>query len=397
MRIGLFTNNYRPLVNGLVTSVDSFADAFRRAGHDVVIIAPRYGGGLQDPEGVLRVPGLRAPTHHAYVLPFSGWPGIRRAVRSLGLDVYHAQHPFLLGAAAARGAREADRPLIFTYHTRYERYAHYVPGPAGMIGNLALRRALAFARRADLVIAPASSVARDLVALGLRTPVAVIPTGVELPPIPSADRRLAARHAFDLEDGGPVCLSVGRLAKEKNPAFLLHAFHHIAHSLPDARLVLVGDGDERQHLSRLAVDLGVQARVRFVGAVPHDRVSAYTRTADLFLFASTSETQGLAALEALAAGLPVVAVASAAAVDLLPDESAGLICAEDPEIFAGKAVALWEARDRRIAMAEAARRIAARYAPDASAGALLDLYARAMRARCATPAAETLHSREART
>jgi len=397
MRIGLFTNNYRPLVNGLVTSVDSFAEAFRRAGHDVFVIAPRYDGGRQGAEGVLRVPGLRTPTHHAYVLPFSGWPGIRRAVRRLGLDVYHAQHPFLLGAAAARWAREADRPLIFTYHTRYERYAHYVPGPAGLIGRLALRRALAFAGQADLVIAPASSVARDLAALGLRTSVAVIPTGVDLPPSPSADRRQAARRALGLEHGSPVCLSVGRLAKEKNVSFLLRAFRHIAHNLPDAYLVLVGDGDERPHLVRLAADLGLRSRVRFVGSVPHEGVGAYALAADLFFFVSTSETQGLAALEGLAAGLPVVAVTSAAALDLLQDERAGLCCPEDPEVFANEAVALWKAPDRRVAMAEAARRIAARYAPDASAAKLVDLYGHAMRARRAPYAAETRRSGEART
>jgi 1,2-diacylglycerol 3-alpha-glucosyltransferase len=90
MRIGLFTNNYRPLVNGLVTSIDTFALAFRRAGHQVTIVAPRYDNKPSDPDTVLRVPGFRAPTHHAYVLPIPWWPGIRQAVARLDLDVYHA-------------------------------------------------------------------------------------------------------------------------------------------------------------------------------------------------------------------------------------------------------------------------------------------------------------------
>ena len=154
MRIGLFTNNYRPLVNGLATSVETFALAFRRAGHAVTVVAPRYPGVPGSEEGVLRVPGIRAPTHHAYVLPMAWWPGVASAVAALQLDVFHAQHPLLLGAAAARWARRAKRPLVFTYHTHYDRYAHYVPGPSRLVARLAIRQAAAFANRADLVVAP---------------------------------------------------------------------------------------------------------------------------------------------------------------------------------------------------------------------------------------------------
>ena len=399
MRIGLFTNNYRPLANGLVTSIDTFAQAFRRAGHQVTIVAPRYHNTPSDPDTVLRVPGFRAPTHHAYVLPIPWWPGIRQAVARLDLDVYHAQHPFLLGAAAARWAHRANQPLVFTYHTRYDRYAHYVPGPSRIVATMALRRALAFAQRADLVIAPTPSVARDLCTLGVRTPIEIVPTGVTLPTTDGTDRR-TSRRLLGLDDGNPLCLSVGRLAKEKNLAFLLHGFHHIVRALPAARLVLVGDGDERLALERLARDLGVRPSVRFVGAVPRERVVEYTRAADLFLFPSKSETQGLAALEALAAAVPVVAVASEAATDLLQGESAGVLCPEDPKAFAEAVTTLWAAPDRRLAMADAGRRLAVRFTPEASAATLLDLYAELLLARRLAPAAaraDALRSTEART
>jgi 1,2-diacylglycerol 3-alpha-glucosyltransferase len=397
MRIGLFTNNYRPLVNGLVTSIDTFALAFRRAGHQITIVAPRYHDGPPDPSDILRVPALRAPTHHAYRLPIPCWPGVRRAVLNLRLDLYHAQHPFLLGAAAARWARQADRPLIFTYHTRYERYTHYLPGPSRAVATVALRRAIAFARRADLVIAPAPSVARDLRALGVRTRVEVVPTGVVLPAAGGTDRR-TGRRRLGLDDGSPLCLSVGRLAKEKNLAFLLHAFRHIVRALPAARLALVGDGDERVPLERLVHDLDLRSSVRFVGAVPRERIGDYTRAADLFFFPSTSETQGLAALEALAAGVPVIAVASEAAMDLLQDESAGIMCPEDPEAFATRVAALWATPDRRSSMAAAGRGIAAGFAPETCAAKLLDLYWELVRARDRAPATVgTLRSGEART
>jgi glycosyltransferase involved in cell wall biosynthesis len=374
MRIGLFTNNYRPLVNGLATSVETFALAFRRAGHEVTVVAPRYPRVPGREEGVLRVPGIRALTHHAYVLPVAWWPGVASAVADLQLDVFHAQHPLLLGAAAARWARRSKRPLVFTYHTHYDRYAHYVPGPTRLVARLAIRQAAAFADRADLVVAPGPAVVRALRAQGVQTRIAIVPTGVPLPMTSAAPRRMTCRQDLGLDEGNPLCLAVGRLAKEKNQGFLLSAFAHILPDLPNARLVLVGEGDDRQRLERLAHSLGIRGCVRFVGAVPHEAVGDYYQAADLFLFPSTSETQGIVVLEALAAGLPVVAVTSDAAADLLGDGQGGVLTPEDPVAFAESALALWEQPERRQGVAEAGRRIAARYAPDACAATMLDLY-----------------------
>ncbi len=385
MRIGLFTNNYRPLANGLATSVETFASSFRRAGHDVIIVAPRYPGPSRDEAGVLRVPGLRAPTHHAYVLPMAWWPGLANAVAALRLDVFHAQHPLLLGGAAARWARRSKRPLVFTYHTHYDRYAHYVPGPSRLVARAAVRQAVAFANKADLVIAPAPAVARTLRAQGVRSPVAIVPTGVAASPSAGEGHRLACRQALDLSSGSPLCLTVGRLAQEKNQAFLLSAFALVLRALPDARLVLVGEGDDRPRLERLARDLRIGSRVRFIGAVPHEAVTDYCLASDLFLFPSTSETQGIVALEALSSGLPVVAVASDAATDLLEAGQGVLITPEDPMSFARNVVELWKRPERRRALAEAGRRIAAGYAPDACAARLLGLYEDLVRAIRAVP------------
>ncbi|MFB3817477.1 MAG: glycosyltransferase [Candidatus Methylomirabilales bacterium] len=380
MRIGLFTNNYRPLANGLATAVWTTAQALRQAGHEVAVVAPRYGG--EPPEaGCLRVPGLRAPTHHAYVLPAPWWPGTARAVRQLDLDIFHAQHPFLLGAAAARWARRAGRPLVFTYHTHYERYGHYCPGPGRLAGRLALRRALRFANRADLVVAPAPGVARMLRARGVRAPVAVVPTGV--PPLPPAEPGAwrAHRAALGLPADRPLCLSVGRLAPEKNQAFLLGAFARVLAAVPQARLVLLGDGDDRPRLAGLAGRLGLAGRVQFLGEVPHAATAAYYRAADLFLFASTSETQGLVVLEAMAAGLPVVAVRAEAAEDLLGRDEAGVLTAESEAAYARAVVELWQAPERRRRLAGRAREVAARFTPERCATALLACYAQARGAR----------------
>ncbi len=396
MKIGLFTNNYRPLVNGLVTSVETFARAFREAGHTVAIVAPRYSDGPADEQEVLRVPGFRAPTHHAYVLPVASWPGTAKRISALELDVFHAQHPFLLGKAAARWARRSGKPLVFTYHTHYERYAHYVPGPARLVARLAVRQSLAFAKRADLVVAPGPGVARALRARGVTTRIALIPTGV-----PAARPTFAPstlREILHLGNGKPVCLSVGRLAREKNQGFLLAAFAEVRRRMPQAVLLLLGEGDDRPRLERLAQDLGLGEAVRFLGAVPHERVVDYYQAADLFLFPSISETQGLVVLEALAAGVPTVAVASDASLDVLSDGQGGIVTPADPQAFAQGVADLWESPHARQKMAEAGRRAAARYSPEASAAALLLLYQELIGSRSAAPAyAQTASAREART
>ncbi len=398
MRIGLFTNNYRPLVNGLATSVETFAEAFRRAGHVVTVVAPRYPRSPESEPDLLRVPGVRAPTHHAYVLPMAWWPGVSRAVAALQLDVFHAQHPLLLGAAAARWARRWQRALVFTNHTYYDRYAHYVPGPSRLVARLGVRQATAFANHADVVVAPGPSVAKALRARGVTSPIAIVPTGVTLPGAPVEAQRPLRRHALGLKDGVPLCLSVGRLAREKNQAFLLMAFALVRKHLPAARLVLVGEGDDRLRLQKITRDLDLGEAVQFVGAVPHERIGEFYLAADLFLFPSTSETQGLVVLEAMAAGLAVVAVVSDAAADLLGDGEAGLMTPEDPTRFAESVAELCGLPERRRAMGAAGRRIAAGYAPDACAAMMLCLYEEVIRARqTATVRGRVIHPSEAQT
>jgi glycosyltransferase involved in cell wall biosynthesis len=326
------------------------------------------------------------------------WRGVGRSVAALQLDVFHAQHPTLLGAAAARWARRWQRPLVFTYHTYYDRYAHYVPGPSCLVARLGVRQATVFANRADVVIAPGPSVAKALRAQGVTAPIAIVPTGVTIPGALDEAQRTCHRLTLGLEAGAPLCLSVGRLAREKNQTFLLTAFALIRKRLPAARLVLVGEGDDRPRLEKLTRDLDLGESVQFVGAVPHERIGEYYLAADLFLFPSTSETQGLVVLEAMAAGLPVVAVTSDAAADLLGDGQAGIMTREDATQFSERVGDLWGVPERRRAMAAAGRRIAAGYAPDACASKLLDLYRNVIRARQTAPVrGRMVHPSEAQT
>lgn len=371
MNIGIFTCNYRPLINGLSTSIDRFAHEFRLLGHRVYLFAPQYPGYHVKEDGVFRFPSLRVPTHHSYVLPIPFSPRIRRIIPHLGLDLIHAQHPFLLGPYSLRLARDLGIPLVFTHHTLYEKYAHYVPFFQGITERLAISWAVGFANRADLVIAPTKGVKRLLENQGVKSRLEVVPTGVYLS---KGGDPLTVRHRFGISSDYLVCLYLGRLAREKDLVFLLRAFRRIAEGEEKAILLLVGEGDERRHLFRLARDLGIQTRVIFAGPCPQEEAHIYYEGADLFLFPSLSEAQGLVVLEAMACGTPVVARPSLAIEEFLEDGRGGLLTGDDLESFADKALLLLKDQGLRYCLSLQAREMASRFSAQACASKMLSLY-----------------------
>src|SRR5204863_6750563 len=166
-------------------------------GHEACVLAPGFPGPIADPPRVLRYPSIPAATYPEFPLAIPFARAIAARVRALAVDVFHAHHPFLLGPAAARLARRLDRPLVFTYHTRYEKYAHYVPLSRAVVERAAVALSARFARRADAVIAPSARVRDELLRHGVQAPLAVIPTGVDLDRFRPGDRR-AARQALGL-------------------------------------------------------------------------------------------------------------------------------------------------------------------------------------------------------
>jgi glycosyltransferase involved in cell wall biosynthesis len=331
LRVGLFTNNYLPMLGGVSTSVETLRFTLQTLGHHAVVVAPRMAGAALDRE-VVRVPAVPAPTYPDFGLPFPVGPALRRRLTTLDLDIFHVQHPFLLGGTARRLARGLGRPLVFTYHTLYDKYAHYVPLPRPLVARQAVAWSTRFANTADLVIAPSAGLAARLRAQGVRRPIEVVPTGVDLDRFRPGDRA-AARARLGV-GAGPLLLYVGRLDREKNVGFLIDAFAGVAARHPDAEFWLVGRGTHERALRRRAARLGAGERVRFVGGVVHDEIVRYYQAADLFVFASTTETQGLAVLEAMAVGVPVVAVRASGVEEAVVDGVSGLLVPEDPEVFA---------------------------------------------------------------
>ncbi len=336
MHIAFFTNYYHPVVNGVVRSVASFRENLMKQGHNVFIFAQSDGSYKDGEPFIFRYPSLPLPLGDiSTAIPVS--PFVDQLLPMLKLDVIHTHHPVLLGQTAARKAAELDLPLVFTFHTQYWEYTHYIPFPQEIIQDFlknAVHRWLReFMQKCQHIIIPSESLKEILVRdYGLHERYSVIPTGTNLEPFLNADgKTLRAEKGWQKET---VLISIGRLAPEKNWDTLLQAFAKVHQEHPDARLVLIGDGAARQSLEALAAELGIAGQVTFTGSIPFEEVPRYLKAADLFAFASVTETQGIVTMEAMAAGLPVVAVDGSGTRDILQNGKQGYLVENDPDALA---------------------------------------------------------------
>ncbi|WP_424950882.1 glycosyltransferase [Deinococcus sp.] len=342
MRIGFVTATYLPSRNGVATSSALFAQGLRALGHEVRVFAPVHPA-QQPEEGVYRLPSSSWGTPPDY--PLLLWPNRAVVARQplFDLDVIHTMHPFLAGQLASLWARRiavhrgSRVPLVFTAHTQYEQYLHYARVPRRAGSSLVRAHVVAFARHVSEVLVPGRAMAEMLAAYGYQGAVTTLPNPVDLGSFEAARAGVAGagvRAEYGIAPTAPLVISLGRLAPEKNLGTLLSAFELARQARPDLRLLLVGDGPSRAGLQAQAKD-----GVVFTGGVPYTRVPELLAAADLFLTASESEVLPMSMIEALAAGTPLVAARSPAALDLIRPQN-GLLSGAGPEALA---VALQEA------------------------------------------------------
>jgi 1,2-diacylglycerol 3-alpha-glucosyltransferase len=359
MRVALFTNNYLPFRGGVTTAVETLRRGLERLGHRAGVFAPAARPPIADSPWVFRYPSVPAPTYPGFALPVPLSRRVHELARAFAPDIVHAQHPFLLGPTARRFARRHRIPLVFTYHTRYEKYAHYVPLPERLVALLAVRLSCRFAASTDLVIAPSERIAGTLRARGVTAPVAVVPTGVPLELFAPGDRS-GARRALGFPGDTTLCLYVGRLDREKSVERIIDAFASVADAVSSAHLSLVGQGTYEGELRQRAASSPARDRIRFHGGMDREALPLYYRAADLFLFASETETQGLVLAEAHASGLPAVAVRASGVDEVVRDGETGVLTKAEAREFADAAIGLLLDPERRRLMGLAARAAAAR-------------------------------------
>ncbi len=386
MHVGLFTESYPPIINGVSTSVVTLTAELERAGHRVSVFTSRVSGYKDEREGVYRYPSVKALVERDYVLPIPFSVTLARQIPRLGLDIVHSHSPFLLGLLARRVARGLGVPLVSTNHTLYLDYAHYVPlVPTAFTRRALLRLMRWYYNECDQVIAPSELTRRCLRdTYGVHVPVEVIPTGIPSPPYLLA-RPADTRRELGLEPSARLLLYVGRLAPEKNLGTLLRAFQTVAARVPDTFLVLAGSGASLSALQRLCRALDIQKRVVFTGFLGRTRLDPLYEAADLFLFPSKTETQGLAVGEALAAGTPCVVVNGGGAPEAIREGENGLVVADAPDALAGAALRLLEDDALRRRLAANARAGAMQMTPERVAGRVIALYESLLQTRSSAP------------
>lgn len=376
MNVLLLSDVYFPRINGVSTSIQTLRRELLASGHEVTLVAPAYGG--EDKEaGVVRVEG--------YVLPFDPedrlmhWVHLNRSLAELPAryDVVHVHTPFLAHYAALRYARQRGIPVVETYHTLFTEYFHhYLPVlPRRWLKVLARTLSRRQCNAVDAVIAPSGPMRQALLDYGVSTPIEVIPTGL-LPEAFLPGNGAGFRHAHGLPPHQPMLLYVGRVAFEKNISFLLHMFALLRRTHPDVCLVIAGEGPAERDLHRKARRLGLNSHLRFVGYLDRQReLPDCYRAADLFVFASRTETQGLVLLEAMAQGTPVVALAEMGTKDVLIEGEGCRIAPDDPAAFAAVVAELLDDAEARRRLSAAAQGYAKRWRAERMAERVAALYA----------------------
>lgn len=353
VRIGFFTDTYTPQINGVVTSICLFKAALEERGHEVYVFAPTPEH-PDDGDLTVRFPSV----------PFVFQPEMRlaspisiealRLIDSVELDVVHSHDPFAIGLYGLNVAKLHRIPYIHTYHTLYPEYVHYV-WETKLTKRLAERLSRDFCQQCSSIVAPSTKIERYLREWGVTVPIDIIATGVDVErystPDPEAVERIRAR--LDLAPEERVLVFMGRLGREKNVEMLLRALWH-SH-LPNIRLVIAGDGPHREELESIVDELDLQTRVSFLGYVHGADAVATYHVADAFAFASTTETQGLVIGEAMAAGLPVIAVEDLAVEDFVVSGRTGLVVPGRPEDLAHAFDELLGDDDLRATMGAASR------------------------------------------
>lgn len=315
MKIAMMTNNYKPYIGGVPISIERLSKGLRENGHEVVVFAPNYRE-QETEENVVRYHALIKGIVNGFSVPNSLDPCIEKNFKAGHFDIIHVHHPMLIGQTARYLSEKYDVPLCFTYHTRYEQYLHYIRATflKGIIPNYVNH----YINKCDIVFAPTYSAQSYLEELGSSTRLALLPTGLSkecFEPDEELSMKIRSRLLGDRQN--LFCITA-RLAKEKNLDFLFRALaRHKVRRGSNFRLAVVGEGPYKKQLLRLVKELELTEEIVFVGKVPNKQIKNYCKAADLFLFTSLSETQGIVLLEAMATATPVLAVNASGVRDIV--------------------------------------------------------------------------------
>jgi glycosyltransferase involved in cell wall biosynthesis len=378
MRILMISDTYFPRVSGVASSIRSFRMGLTRLGHEVDLLIPAYGPGEAPDTGILQAPARRVFFYpEERLMTPLGLMGLRRRLGQRRYDLIHIQTPFVAHSYGTHLAHRLEIPAVLSYHTYFEAYmGHYYPWfPAPLRRSLIRRISRRQCHAVAGVIVPSRAMAEILWSYGVNTPLQVIPTGIDAAPFASGDGA-AFRANLGIGPEKRVLLYAGRIAPEKNIPLLLEVIERLRPVLPEVLLLLAGDGPARAALEAQSARRGLADVVRFLGYLDRESTlrDAY-QAAEIFVFPSQTETQGMVLLEALAAGLPVVAIPALGAADLLASRQGSRSARPDPGDFSEQCLRLLRDQELRERLAREARELARRWSQEAMSQRLIHFYA----------------------
>lgn len=365
MRIAIFTNNYAPFVGGVPISIERLAKGLRRIGHQVTIFAPDYEGHMDSKQDssekdIVRYKSLKKTIGDGMIVGNCLDPIIEKEFRKGEFDVIHVHHPFLIGYTAIYLGHKYKVPVVYTYHTRYEQYLHHIKGYSKLVDkyeeeNHRLLKTVegklihlgrdklvpfhnrVFMNRCDRIIVPTNNMKEFLVSQQVKSKMNILPTGLGEEAYQNNDELSGRIRERYIGNKRYLLCTVARLEKEKNIEFVIRGMFELKKRIGGIfRLLIIGDGTQREKLEELVWELDLEDEISFLGTLQQDEITNYYRACNAFVFASKSETQGIVLLEAMAAGLPVVAIKASGVEDIISNGENGFMTEELVEDWAVK-------------------------------------------------------------
>lgn len=337
MKIGMFSESYLPIKNGVAVSISTLSDELIRLGHEVYIVAPKYKGYKDAGDNVIRLSSFRTFVEPEYPIPYPIYPGISKKVKGLNLDIIHTHTCWQLGWLGLKLARSLRIPVVSTNHTKYAEYAHYFPlAPKTITKMFIIKLMYNYYNSCDSVITPSVQVLKLLQEYGINKSIYPISTGLAKNMYRSDHGRKEVRGMYDIPADSKLILYVGRLAKEKNLKLLFDSFELLASNHPNLRLMIVGNGPAEVHCQQAKNRSKYSSRIILTGAISRENIVNYYSAGDLFAFPSLTDTQGLVLCEALQAGLPCVGVNAGGTPEMITDTEDGYLTDNTVQDFSDK-------------------------------------------------------------
>lgn len=381
MNIAIFTNNYLPNPYGVTRSIESFRTELEKRGHTVFIFAPRYPEYADQNPHVFRYPAVETNLKFRFPLAIPYSFKMHKILEDLKIDIVHAQHPNLLGSAAARWAQKKKVPLVFTWHTLYDRYAHFAKYvPKKWAAGYMIGKAVRYADRAEALVVPTDSVIPILRGWGVTNKnVFPVATGVVEAEFQNPDRE-AVCQKYNIAEDDVVLVLITRLTSEKNIGFLFRAVKDILKKNKKTKFILGGGGYLLPEIEKMAKAENIAGQVILPGVIERGQLKNYFAAGDILVDASLSETQGMHLSEGMYCGLPVVAVNAPGIKSLVLNNGNGILVKEDEKEFAQAVNKLVADANLRRRFGEVSRRIAkTQFTSGICAEKMLEVYDRVIK------------------